>query len=142
MMNNRKFTDKASAAVFLEETRKPFQLKLGCAAVAAGALLLMILADAIMHKALFPFEMLYVVGGIGSLLVSAAVIRLWKLSMKLLKWGWLLTPFHLFDIVIAVALGGTVFLSGLVIPVVPVAVEALLLYTERKQAELYLKYGQ
>ena len=106
------------------------------------ALVLMILVDSVWHPALTAFELLYIVGGIGALLASAAFLRLLKFSGKLFKWGWLLTPFWLFDIVIATALGGTVFLIGLVVPVVPVTIEALLLYMNRKKAELFIKFGE
>ena len=141
-MNNKKFTDKKSAEAFLKETEKPFKLKIVCAIVAVAVLVLMILVDSVWHPALTAFELLYIVGGIGALLASAAFLRLLKFSMKLFKWGWLLTPFWLFDIVIATALGGTVFLIGLVVPVVPVTIEALLLYMNRKKAELFLKFGE
>ena len=135
-MNNKKFTDKESAKAFLKETEKPFKLKIVCAIVAVAVLVLMILVDSVWHPALTAFELLYIVGGIGALLASAAFLRLLKFSGKLFKWGWL------FDIVIATALGGTVFLIGLVVPVVPVTIEALLLYMNRKKAELFIKFGE
>ena len=138
-MNNKKFTDKKSAEAFLEETEKPFKLKIVCSIVAVAVLVLMILVDSVWHPALTAFELLYIVG---ALLASAAFLRLLKFSKKLFKWGWLLTPFWLFDIVIAAALGGTVFLIGLVVPVVPVTIEALLLYMNRKKAELFIKLGE
>ena len=99
-MNNKKFTDKKSAEAFLEETEKPFKLKIVCSIVAVAVLVLMILVDSVWHPALTAFELLYIVGGIGALLASAAFLRLLKFSGKLFKWGWLLTPFWLFDIVI------------------------------------------
>lgn len=141
-MNNKKFTDKASAEAFLEETKKPFMLKAGCAIVAVAVLILLILVDSVMHPALTAFELLYIVGGIGALCVSAAISRLLKISMKIFKWCWLLTPFHLFDLVIAATFGGGVFLLGLVLPVIPVTMEALLLYMSRKKAELFIKFGE
>ena len=69
---------------------------------------------------------------------QGSIFKALKVAKGVFKWGYLLTPFVLFDVVIAVIAGGFVLGVQLVLPFIPMALDTLDLYKERQNAKQYL----
>ena len=72
------------------------------------------------------------------MVITGSIFKALKLVKGVFKWGYLLTPFVLFDVVIAIIAGGFVLGVQLVFPFIPMTLDALNLYKERQNAKQYL----
>lgn len=128
-----------AAENYLENTNLKLKFKAG-AAIGTALYLLVLIAIEELAGVVLPSFLgdLYLVGGIVLLVATGGIFRALKLAKGFFKWGYLLTPFLLFDVVIAVVAGGFVLGVQLVLPFIPMALEALDLYKERQNAKQYL----
>ena len=109
--------DTMSAKNFLQNTEVKFKVKMIATIIPAA---------------------IYLISGLILLVATGAVVKLLKIALTAFKWGWLLTPFTLFDLVIAVIAGGFVLGVGILFPFGPMALDTWDLYMERRNAKAYL----
>lgn len=131
--------ETTAARNYLENTNLKFKFKAGAAIGTAVYLFVLIAIEELMGIVLPSFlGDIYLVGGIALMVITGSIFKALKLAKGVFKWGYLLTPFVLFDVVIAVVAGGFVLGVQLVLPFIPMALEALDLYKERQNAKQYL----
>ena len=109
--------DTMSAKNFLQNTEVKFKVKMIATIIPAAIFLITILIEGI---------------------TGTGIQIMQKIALTAFKWGWLLTPFTLFDLVIAVIAGGFVLGVGLLFPFGPMALDTWDLYMERRNAKAYL----
>lgn len=130
--------DTKAAENYLKNTEMKFRFKAGSAMAIALILLITIVMEEIIGMPVHPMEDIYFIGGILLLVVTGGAIKAAKIALGFFKWGYLLTPFVLFDIIIAIVAGGFVLIIQILFPFIPIALETLDLYKERQNAKSYL----
>ena len=131
--------ETTAAKNYLENTNLKFKFKVGAAIGTAAYLLILVLIEEIAGIVLPSFwGDIYLIGGIALMVITGSIFKALKYVKGAFKWGYLLTPFVLFDVVIAVIAGGFVLGVQLVFPFIPMALDALNLYKERQNAKQYL----
>ena len=138
-MNEKEFWNAETAQNFLDRTKGKFLKKVICTAVAAVLLGMLLLVGTVTDGSTSTMEAVYLFGGLGALLVSGAVFTLAKVSSKVLKWTLLVIPILPFNFVLAITFGGTLFCGGLLLAVIPTAVDMLLLLSRRMKAKQYIQ---
>ena len=125
--------ETTAAKNYLENTNLKFKFKAGAAIGTAAYLLILVLIEEIAGIVLPSFwGDIYLIGGIALMVITGSIFK------GVFKWGYLLTPFVLFDVVIAIIAGGFVLGVQLVFPFIPMTLDALNLYKERQNAKQYL----
>ena len=127
--------DTMSAKNFLQNTEVKFKVKMIATIIPAAIFLITILIEGITGTGIQIMQNIYLISGLILLVATGAVVKLLKIALTAFKWGSLLTPFTLFDLVIA---GGFVLGVGLLFPFVPMALDTWDLYMERRNAKAYL----
>lgn len=127
--------DTMSAKNFLQNTEVKFKVKMIATIIPAAIFLITILIEGITGTGIQIMQNIYLISGLILLVATGAVVKLLKIALTAFKWGWLLTPFILFDLVIA---GGFVLGVGLLFPFGPMALDTWDLYMERRNAKAYL----
>ena len=131
--------ETTAAKNYLENTNLTFKFKAGAAIGTAAYLLILVLIEEIAGAVLPSFwGDIYLIGGIALMVITGSIYKALKVAKGVFKWGYLLTPFVLFDVVIAVIAGGFVLGVQLVLPFIPMALDTLDLYKERQNAKQYL----
>ena len=131
--------ETTAAKNYLENTNLKFKFKAGAAIGTAAYLLILVLIEEIAGIVLPSFwGDIYLIGGIALMVITGSIFKALKLVKGVFKWGYLLTPFVLFDVVIAVIAGGFVLGVQLVFQFIPMTLDALNLYKERQNAKQYL----
>ena len=130
--------DTTSAKNFLENTELKFKIKAGATLFPAAFFLVIILFEAIIGRSLGVIDDIYFISGIALLVITGSVLKLLSFALSAFKWGWLLTPFSLIDLVIALSAGAIVLAIGVFFPFVPIGLDTLALYRERSKAKSYL----
>lgn len=130
--------DTKAAENYLKNTNRKFKFKVISAIVVAAILASIVILEAITDKPMSALGDVYVVCGLGLLVVTGGLMKAVRIALKFFKWGYLLTPFVLFDLAIAVLAGGWVLCVQLIFPFIPIALSALDLYAERQNARSYL----
>lgn len=105
--------DTMSAKNFLQNTEVKFKVKMIATIIPAAIFLITILIEGITGTGIQIMQNIYLISGLILLVATGAVVKLLKIALTAFKWGWLLTPFTLFDLVIAVIAGGFVLGVGL-----------------------------
>ncbi len=100
--------DTMSAKNFLQNTEVKFKVKMIATIIPAAIFLITILIEGITGTGIQIMQNIYLISGLILLVATGAVVKLLKIALTAFKWGWLLTPFTLFDLVIAVIAGGFV----------------------------------
>ena len=108
--------DTMSAKNFLQNTEVKFKVKMIATIIPAAIFLITILIEGITGTGIQIMQNIYLISGLILLVATGAVVKLLKIALTAFKWGWLLTPFTLFDLVIAVIAGGFVLGVGLLFP--------------------------
>ena len=128
--------ETTAAKNYLENTNLKFKFKAGAAIGTAAYLLILVLIEEIAGVVLPSFlGDIYLIGGIALMVITGSIFKALKVAKGVFKWGYLLTPFVLFDVVIA---GGFVLGVQFVLPFIPMALDTLDLYKERQNAKQYL----
>ena len=130
--------DTMSAKKLLQNTEVKFKVKMIATIIPAAIFLITILIEGITGTGIRIMQNIYLISGLILLVATGAVVKLLKIALTAFKWGWLLTPFTLFDLVIAVIAGGFVLGVGLLFPFGPMALDTWDLYMERRNAKAYL----
>ena len=131
--------ETTAAKNYLENTNPKFKFKAGAAIGTAAYLLILVLIEEIAGVVLPSFlGDIYLIGGIALMVITGSIFKALKVAKGVFKWGYLLTPFVLFDVVIAVIAGGFVLGVQFVLPFIPMALDTLDLYKERQNAKQYL----
>ena len=130
--------DTMSAKNFLQNTELKFKIKAGATLFPAVFFLVIILFEAIIGRSLGVIDDIYFISGIALLVITGSVLKLLSFALSAFKWGWLLTPFSLIDLVIALSAGAIVLAIGIFFPFVPIGLDTLSLYRERSKAKSYL----
>ena len=131
--------ETTAAKNYLENTNLTFKFKAGAAIGTAAYLLILVLIEEIAGVVLPSFlGDIYLIGGIALMVITGSIFKALKVAKGVFKWGYLLTPFVLFDVVIAVIAGGFVLGVQFVLPFIPMALDTLDLYKERQNAKQYL----
>ena len=97
--------DTMSAKNFLQNTEVKFKVKMIATIIPAAIFLITILIEGITGTGIQIMQNIYLISGLILLVATGAVVKLLKIALTAFKWGWLLTPFTLFDLVIAVIAG-------------------------------------
>ena len=100
--------DTMSAKKLLQNTEVKFKVKMIATIIPAAIFLITILIEGITGTGIQIMQNIYLISGLILLVATGAVVKLLKIALTAFKWGWLLTPFTLFDLVIAVIAGGFV----------------------------------
>ncbi len=130
--------DTNAAKNYLQNTELKFKLKAGATVLPAVFLLAIVLIETVTGKALGSAGDVYFATGLILLVITGSVLNLIKYALAAFKWGWLLTPFMLFDLIIALCAGLMVFTVGALFPFIPMALDTFSLYRERCKAKEYL----
>ena len=131
--------ETTAAKNYLENTNLKFKFTAGAAIGTAAYLLILVLIEEIAGVVLPSFlGDIYLIGGIALMVITGSIFKALKVAKGVFKWGYLLTPFVLFDVVIAIIAGGFVLGVQLVFPFIPMTLDALNLYKERQNAKQYL----
>lgn len=130
--------DTTTAQNYLENTKMTFKLKAGAAILMAAAFGFVVLAETIVGHGLSHIEDIYLILGIAALLVTGGAVKTLKAAKGAFVWGYLLTPFILADIVIALSAGLIVLAICVFFPCIPIALAAWDIYKKRAEAKLYL----
>ena len=98
--------ETTAAKNYLENTNLKFKFKAGAAIGTAAYLLILVLIEEIAGAVLPSFwGDIYLIGGIALMVITGSIFKALKVAKGVFKWGYLLTPFVLFDVVIAVIAG-------------------------------------
>ena len=92
--------DTMSAKNFLQNTEVKFKVKMIATIIPAAIFLITILIEGITGTGIQIMQNIYLISGLILLVATGAVVKLLKIALTAFKWGWLLTPFTLFDLVI------------------------------------------
>ena len=94
--------ETTAAKNYLENTNLKFKFKAGAAIGTAAYLLILVLIEEIAGVVLPSFlGDIYLIGGIALMVITGSIFKALKVAKGVFKWGYLLTPFVLFDVVIA-----------------------------------------
>ena len=100
--------DTMSAKNFLQNTEVKFKVKMIATIIPAAIFLITILIEGITGTGIQIMQNIYLISGLILLVATGAVVKLLKIALTAFKWGWLLTPFTLFDLVICPGSGTSV----------------------------------
>ena len=89
--------DTMSAKNFLQNTEVKFKVKMIATIIPAAIFLITILIEGITGTGIQIMQNIYLISGLILLVATGAVVKLLKIALTAFKWGWLLTPFTLFD---------------------------------------------
>ena len=126
------------AQEYLNSTNMQMKFKAISAIAVAAILAGIVILEAILDRPMSALGDVYVVCGVILLIATGGIFKAIKIAAKCFKWGYILTPFVLFDIVIAVVAGGWVLAMQILFPFIPIAIVALELYQKRLDAKKYL----
>ena len=126
------------AQAYLRNTELEMKFKAISAIVVAAILAGIVILEAILDRPMSALGDVYVVCGLVLLIATGGILKALKIASKCFTWGYLLTPFVLFDLVIAVLAGGWVLAMQILFPFIPIALVAFDLYRKRLEARKYL----
>lgn len=123
---------------YLKNTKLRFEFKLLSAAILTATFAIIIFIENVLRINMNKIGDFYFIAGVVLLVATGGVFKLIKIVTGCFAWGFLLTPFKLFDLVIALCAGGMALGTGVLFPMIPIALDTLDLYRERRRAKEYL----